>query len=187
MKQLNTIGFTDYPIDGQSDDSIHQIKLLAYDRNKYATVQLQNGHITDIKTGYVFQDPTLSKHINIRVWFSLPTELDGAIPTRKQVQANLKAIWKRKTYYKVYVASSSLEVPSIVKRFNNMMLALRYCACQHNISSVDQAQITGKMSKWVSIMDREHGVVYSYTRRKSRYKIKNRHIRLMMKRTRKSK
>lgn len=96
--------FTDYPVEGNPDSKVVEVTVLAYDRDKYATVEY-NGTQSDVKTGYIFKDPELKVYFNNRVWYTTPREV--GLPTQTKLRAcrEYKHSAKKSIWYSVWADS----------------------------------------------------------------------------------
>lgn len=121
--------YTDYTILGDRDHSIRQVDVVAYDRDKYARIVF-NGEYYEVKSGYIFADDQLKLRFSKYAWYSLPTEIDGKYPTRKEVHDTVKKEYRRrKTLYEVDFYPEGIDAclpRKAVKRFSNLADALRY-------------------------------------------------------------
>lgn len=90
--------FTDYPLEGAT--GVVEVQMLAYDRNKYATVRF-GAQVTKIKAGYLYRDPALTRCLARVEFYSLPVADDAPTPSRRQACRELKARRRKKTTYTV--------------------------------------------------------------------------------------
>lgn len=101
------VAYTDYPLLG-IHDQLYKVKVVAYDRNKYATV-VMNDHSYEVKIGYIFKNHILKTQFTNRELYSLPTVEGGPRSTRLQVTTILKRENKHKTTYVVCTESHDYE------------------------------------------------------------------------------
>lgn len=93
--------YTAYPLKGHP--GVTEIEVLSYDRDKYCTVRY-NGVEDEIKRGYVWKDPALTKRFTDIHWMLLPRNSWEAKPTRLQAHQELKKTYRsKKTDYFVYL------------------------------------------------------------------------------------
>lgn len=102
--------YTDYPL--PEHQGVVKVRLLAYDRNKYVTVDFQ-GYCDGVKSGYLFSDAALTKHLTQAKLYRLPRSVDQSWPTRKAVAAELKAGRKRKTHYFLWLGDERRTVGTL--------------------------------------------------------------------------
>jgi hypothetical protein len=69
------LGWTDYPLyehEAGQRCPTRLVEILSYDNNKYAKVRhLVDGHVVEVKTGYIFKNPVLTKNFPIFTWYLL--------------------------------------------------------------------------------------------------------------------
>lgn len=94
------MAWTDYPIG--SDNSIKQVELVRYDRNKYALVKFGE-EFKGIKSGYLFQDSALTRHMTAMALYALPIHDEDRAHTRLEVVNALRKEMRRQTTYALYV------------------------------------------------------------------------------------
>lgn len=85
--------YTSYPL--ECHPGVTEIEVLSYDRNKYCTVRY-NGVEYEIKRGYIWKDPALTKRFSEIEWYLLPQEPWGTSPTRQQAYQEMKHDKRRK-------------------------------------------------------------------------------------------
>ncbi len=116
-------------------DNYIEVTLLAYDRDKYVLVQLPYGTEESFKSGYIKRHDNFG-YLTNRQLFSLPVltwgdEKFGTMPTKRDVQKELRENYKHKTTFKLIVqtyqelnldgikgadsVSISIEVPTLKK------------------------------------------------------------------------
>lgn len=150
--------YTNYPSETNPTSSVVEIEVLSYDRNKYATV-CHEGEEEDIKTGYIYKDPALTKRFSNIHWMMLPEEPWDRKPTRLEAHEELKATYRRKkTRYTVYTDNK-------VKYFRNRSDALKYFASTVGYSRLIMQVVGGK--RWVhkTLLEREDGHLFTSSRR----------------------
>lgn len=109
--------YTDYPV-GAHTGTI-KVELLAYDRDKYVTVRAGTD-VEDVKTGYLFQDKDLKRHLSVITLYSLPSEEGKPVPTRLKAHAEMMKHRRRhKTRYSLWVGDKRFE-------YSNLHDALRH-------------------------------------------------------------
>ncbi len=173
------IGYTDYPIGGI--EGIHEIAILAYDRNKYVRVSSMDQTIYDeVKRGYIWRDKEMTRRFPSVLWQQLPYEEGGKSFTKKDAhQAVMADRRKKKTHYVVMPDDRNLPV----KKFTNLRDALR-CFAKVEGNACLTMKKDRKMS-WSTepLMDKEGTSVIPYaSRRRNGHSIlKNRHIKMMNK------
>lgn len=147
--------YTDYPfVDG--DYSIKEIEVLAYDRDKYASVRTPDGTIDQVKTGYITKDAGATKFFNRRVWHSLPTCVSGLKPTRKEVAAERKRWYKKKVTYCVFRTNEHRH-----RTFTNLKAALEFVKTA-GIGGSELVRYSDRKNSWTSdcLIRYDEGVLY---------------------------
>ena len=185
--------YTDYPIADAS--GVVEVKVLAYDRNKYATVRLGE-HVTDVKSGYLFRDRDLSKPLKTLALHQLPVSCDHSLDTfdprlqprtKFQARAEWKAAHKSSTQYFVDV-----HLPTGRKeyRFDSLLKSLVFMAKQDR-AGFDISLYQSKQDKGGSvgrtIFDTEDRQITFYGRRSERLLVKRRHLKAHFDLSRKAK
>lgn len=90
--------FTDYPLLSAENPGIFPVTALAYDCNKYVTVQFA-GHTYEVKSGYLYKDLALTKRVSSRDVYRLPYEIGGPRKTERQVAHHFSRKNRRTTQY----------------------------------------------------------------------------------------
>lgn len=145
--------YTDYPfVDG--DYSIKEIEVLAYDRDKYASVRTPDGTINQVKTGYITKDAGATKFFNRRVWHSLPERVFGPRPTRKQIATTHKRFYKKRVTYRVFWETSA-------RKFTNLVDAIAFIKTI-NIDDCNLVRYSDLKTSWTSepLLGIENGIPY---------------------------
>lgn len=107
--------YTDYPLQTNPNREVVEIDVFSYDRNKYCCVR-HNEEEEEIKRGYIWKDPELTKQFPLIHWLSLPREPWDKKPTRLQAYRELKALnVSGKTEYLVYLGESRKTYGNITK------------------------------------------------------------------------
>lgn len=132
--------YTDYPIIGDGDHSIRQVDAVAYDRDKYARIVF-NGEYYEVKIGYIFADAQLKRRFSKYAWYSLPIEIDGEYPTRKEVHDTVKAEYRRKKVEYIVSRLHPTTLRYTEKIFRNLHKALAYASAIKNTTDVDVERI----------------------------------------------
>lgn len=84
------IAYTNYPFPELGDPGIvRQVRVIAYDRNKYATVLVGN-IVSTVKAGYLYSDKELSKRFRNSKWYNVPVIAGDPLPTRREMAAEKK-------------------------------------------------------------------------------------------------
>lgn len=97
--------YTDYPLQTNPNSEVVEIEVFSYDRNKYCTVR-HAGEEEEIKAGYVWRDPKLTKRFSNLCWLQLPVKPWNKAPSRLQVFAEYKRIYRsKKVSYTLYNGS----------------------------------------------------------------------------------
>lgn len=95
--------FTDYPIEGHT--GIIEVEVLAFDRNKYATVRIGD-IVEDVKRCYLCRDPALTRPLDLVRLYQLPQEVGEPAEPRAQVFRTLKHERRRRTDYILWVGDT---------------------------------------------------------------------------------
>lgn len=109
--------FTDYPIDGYN--GVHQVEVLAYDRDKYATVRIGSS-VEDVKSGYLFRDPALTRHLSRVSLYRLPQEVGEPADSHEEVQRELKRLRRRRADYTLWVGDIAHQYKSLAEALGHM-------------------------------------------------------------------
>lgn len=105
------------------------VTLLAYDRDKYVTVQ-GAGEPYSVKLGRVFADAALTRRLNAYRVFGLPTEVGGTKPRRQAVQAEIRAVRQRRhTSYTLWVGSVRTHCRTLAEALLHFRLRYRTHDC----------------------------------------------------------
>lgn len=155
--------YTDYPL--PEHQGVVKVQLLAYDRNKYVTVDFQ-GFYEGVKSGYLFADAALTKHLTWAKLYSLPRSVEHHWPTRKEVAAELKARRKRKTHYFLWLGDERRSV-------GTLKAALRLIARDRRKVDCMLDRRTEFMT--TTLLETERGSLVRYTHR-GRPHLKRRHL-----------
>lgn len=155
--------YTDYPL--PEHQGAVKVQLLAYDRNKYVTVDFQ-GFCEGVKSGYLFSDAALSTPLTWAALFRLPRSVEHRWPTRKAVAAELKARRKRKTHYFLWLGEKRRTV-------GTLKAALRLIARDRQTVDCMLDRRTEFMS--TTLLETERGSVFRYTQR-GRPHLKGQHL-----------
>lgn len=116
-QKIENLYYTDYPIQGNEGHALIVVTLLAYDRNKYVTIQY--GEIIDsIKSGYIYKSIDGKRKMSRKELFSLPTEVNKAIPSSLDVANELKKFRREKVSYCVWIGNKRTEFGSIAYAVN---------------------------------------------------------------------
>lgn len=132
--------YTDYPILGDGDHSIRQVDVVAYDRDKYARIVF-NGKDYEVKSGYIFADAQLKRRFSKYAWYSLPTEIDGKYPTRKEVHDTVKAEYRRKKVKYIVSKQHPTTLKYTEKIFRNLHGALAYASAIKKRTDADVERV----------------------------------------------
>ena len=92
---------------------------VAYDRDKYLTVQMADGTIEAVKTGYV--KDTKGRHLKFSKLITLPEEYGQTAPSHKAIAAERKAV--RLKPYDVYQVRDAEY--KLIKKFRHSAPAIR--------------------------------------------------------------
>lgn len=109
--------FTDYPIDGY--DGVHQVEVIAYDRDKYATVRIGSS-VEDVKSGYLFRDEALTRRLSRVSLYRLPVEAGAPADSHEKVQRELKRLRSRRTDYTLWVGDTPHQYKSLAEALVGM-------------------------------------------------------------------
>lgn len=120
--------YTDYPVTTDSQ-GILAVELLAYDRNLHATVVYQ-GDTHVIKAGYLYQDAALTKRVTMAALYGLPRVPGGRRPTRREVAAELRGDWRKRTRYQIYLQDTPCQSVATLEK----ALARMYWAYQQGLT-----------------------------------------------------
>lgn len=164
--------FTDYPIDGAT--GVIEVAMLAYDRNKYVTVQYGNT-IEEVKSGYLYLDAGLKQPYGARRLYALPLEVDGTVPTRRQAHAELMG--RRRRHQTKYV----LWVGEVRHQYRHLHEALRHFgrACdEHNCVLMRNKDNGRTWSSECFVESEDGGLVIPVTGRKRTSLFRTRHRRI---------
>lgn len=161
--------YTDYPLPGNPDAHVVEVLVLAYDRNKYATVRYE-GETDSVKCGYLFQNEALTRPIPALAWHLLPTEVDGPRVTRRQAHGALKAQRRAKeTRYVLWVEAER-------HNYRTLREALRHFKRVTGDCQLNRNTTRGRCSSFGPVLSREDGQLFISARR-GRHFIKKRHLR----------
>jgi hypothetical protein len=163
------VAYTDYPL-GQPPRQVVRVTVLAYDRNKYATVVF-DGEPHEVKRGYLFDDQAMTRRLRDSKLYGLPAAADGVVPSRKQVAAELREKRYHLTDYTVWVGDKRHPAKSLRSALRVFATNFRRTNC-----SITRYRAYGGGSIHEGLIDSEAGVITLISSRNGRSIIKARRV-----------
>lgn len=166
--------FTNYPIEGSPLGDVVKVEVLTYDRNKYALVRYQ-GHIDEVKAGYLMRDHRLDKPLSHLTLALLPYTLEGTRPSKQKAQQEVSRKRKlRKTYY--CVIRNNNGAAENQGEFSNLRDALKAFKACGNDALLFRDSRQGYSYRSVPMMEMEDGFL-TISVINARPVVKTRHLR----------
>lgn len=145
--------YTDYPLQTNPNSEVVEIEVFSYDRNKYCTVR-HAGEEEEIKSGYIWKDPELTKQFPLIHWLMLPRKPWEKKPTRLQAHRERKSLnVTGKTKYMVYLGGAP-------KIFKSQTKALTWFKNNKRDGWISK-RTSGYAFSWTRcLVERENGTLY---------------------------
>lgn len=151
--------YTDYPLQTNPQSNVVEIQVLSYDRNKYATIR-HEGEEEEIKTGYIWKDPELTKRVSDLCFLRLPVKPWDKAPSK------LKAYREYKKTYRHKRVSYTLYRGSQYRYYSTLDSALK--AFSNTVGDCYVIVVTVSGYGWSTrmLLSREKGQLYAATNRR---------------------